>query len=436
MGNFWCRIEVGKRRDAGAAENLTIRTFEARSASEAAILKESLWITFIVSPAPPRKQPNENPATGPRISTRRSEISFGFLLTGGWNLASANKLAYSRRHPCGKRGRSERPTEAARKSRMRALITGVTGFVGGHLVRHLLSCGDRVLGASNNASWPEDWREFQSTVPLVAWDLSAGLPDSVFRAAHEFAPDAIYHLAALSIPADCGADEPTPLAIAVNVEGTRAVLELARRLPSRPRVLFISSGHVYAAPAGGEPVVDENCVVAPTSAYGHTKLAAESLVRAYVADHGVDAVIARAFKHAGPGQSPRLMLGEWASAFARDSDEPISIRCLDSHVDLSDVRDIVRAYRLLVERGRRGETYNVGSGINRRCGDIFFRLREIAAPHRAFRETMPGWRQEAIADIRKLVADTAWSASIPLDVTLSDTLEYWRQKLNESTTAR
>lgn len=316
---------------------------------------------------------------------------------------------------------------------MRALITGVTGFVGGHLVRHLENCGDQILGTSNSATWPEEWGEFRSRVPLVPWDLGVGLTDATTRQVADFAPEAIYHLAALSIPDDCGRDEPTARALAVNVAGTRAVLELAARLPRRPRILFISTAHVYAplhdAQGSGTPIVSETSPVAPHSAYGKTKLAGEELVRSFVTERDGDAMIARAFKHAGPCQSSRLMLGEWASAFARPGELPVAVRCLDSHVDLSDVRDVVRAYRLLIERGRRGEIYNVGSGVNRRCGDIFFRLRELAAPDRPFRETSPGWRQEPIADIRKLVAATDWQPAIPLDVTLFDTLEYWRRKL-------
>src|SRR5207302_5509734 len=115
-----------------------------------------------------------------------------------------------------------------------------------------------------------------------------------------FAPEAIYHLAAISIPADCGQTQPTTLAHAVNVQGTKHVLALAASLKPVPRVLFVSSAYVYAPVDPNSPVVNERSPLAPPNAYGRTKLAAEELVQE-AAKCGLPAVIARAFNHTGPG---------------------------------------------------------------------------------------------------------------------------------------
>jgi nucleoside-diphosphate-sugar epimerase len=316
----------------------------------------------------------------------------------------------------------------------RALITGISGFVGGYLTEHLLEAGDVVLGCSPNGAWEEDSpQSIQERAELVGWDLAReeGMAGEVRRRIEEFRPDAIYHLAALSVPEDCGPDEPTPEAIALNVDGTRRVLELAVSLASRPRVLFTSSSQVYAPVERGAPRVDEDAPLGPERGYGRTKLAAEREVRLAVDRSGCDAVVARSFQHTGPRQSPPLMLPQWAEQFARGGNEPVKIHTRDAWIDLTDVRDVVRAYRLLVERGRRGEVYNVGSGTSRRTGDILDLVRAMADPDRPVIETRPGFKQDPIADTTRVAHATGWRAVIPLKQTIADTLAWWRRRLSQ-----
>ena len=314
---------------------------------------------------------------------------------------------------------------------MRAFITGITGFAGSHLAEHLLASGDDVCGSARSGQWggdaPESLRN-SAQVKVVVWDLAAGLSPAVVDFVRAFAPDCIYHLAALSVPRECGRDEPTPEAIAVNVGGTRAVIELAATLPRSPRVLIAGSGHVYAPVTSERPFVAEDSPLGPSTGYGKTKLAAEELTLRAVAGMGCDAILARVFKHTGPRQSSRLMVPEWAEQFARGGNEPVRVLCLNSVLDICDVRDTVRAYRLLMKHGERGGIYNVGGGIPRRSGDLFLALRQLAAPHRPFVETSPGRRQEPIADISRLTKLTGWRPEIPLQTTLADTWEYWRGK--------
>lgn len=311
---------------------------------------------------------------------------------------------------------------------MRAFITGISGFAGSHLAEWLLAAGDVVAGSNRSGVWPAELADSTARfAQLVPWDVGQGREESVTEAVGRFRPDVIFHLAALSVPQDCGETEPAQRALDVNVAGTATVIELVRSLPHSPRLVFVSSGHVYGDAAPDDPVVSEETPADPRTAYAKTKLAAEWLVRHASERLGVDAVIARAFKHAGPRQGERLMLAEWARQFASGA-SPVRVRCLDSHLDVTDVRDVVRAYRLLAELGRPGMTYNVGSGRNRRTGDLFQQLRSLADPQRPFLETDPGFRQETIADIRRLVTATDWRPQVPLAQTLVDTLEYWRRK--------
>jgi len=312
-----------------------------------------------------------------------------------------------------------------------ALITGITGFAGSHLAAHLLAEGDRLLGISRRGVWSDDVpREITRQVPLLAWDLAEPIapPQAVLEAISRFAPEAIYHLAALSIPAQCGGGEPTAAAWATNVEGTGRVIDLALGLKRPPRLLQVSSNKVYAPVANDSPKVTERSPLGPQNGYGKTKLAAKQRMR-QAAKQGLDGVIARSFQHAGPRQDRRLMLSEWARQFATPTNDPVVIRTRQAVLDLSDVRDVVRAYRRLVLRGQGGMIYNVGSGIARQSGAIFDLLRRLADPGRATLEEHGRRIQEPIADVNRLEQATAWRAEIPLERTLADTLAYWRERL-------
>jgi len=313
----------------------------------------------------------------------------------------------------------------------RALITGVSGFAGGHLAEHLLACGDAVLGTSPDGRWEAaSPGGLRGRVELVAWDFTqpGGLAPEPARVVARFAPTHVYHLAAMSVPETCGKAEPTPQAWAVNVEGTRRVLELAASLPVRPRVLLISSSHVYRPVLPEKPYVSETAALGPINAYGRTKLAAEELAAAAVARGDCEAIVVRAFHHTGPRQSPQMMLPQWARQFADGTREPVAVYTRDSHLDLSDVRDVVRAYRLLVELGTSGEVYNVGSGVNRSSGQVLNILRALADPQRTIIELRPGFRQEAIADVTRLVRSTGWQPAIRIEQTVADTLAWWREQ--------
>jgi GDP-4-dehydro-6-deoxy-D-mannose reductase len=304
----------------------------------------------------------------------------------------------------------------------------MTGFAGSFLAEHLLASGDRVLGSCTSGAWrggtPAALRD---QADLFAWDLGDADAAEARRPLQEFQPDVVYHLAAVAVPSDCGAADPAPYAWAVNVRGTRCLLDLLAELPKRPRLVLVSSCHVYARVSPEQPQVAEDAPLGPWTGYGKTKLAAEQETLQDVRQRGLDAIIVRTFKHGGPRQNARLMLAEWCLQIVRAEEGPIRMLNRDSWFDLTDVRDIARAYRLLAVHGQSGGIYNVGSGRSRRSGDVFDRLLHLAECRRPWIELNPGTRQEPIAHIERLQQATGWQPQIPLDTTLQDTLAYWRQ---------
>ncbi|HJN07823.1 MAG TPA: NAD-dependent epimerase/dehydratase family protein [Pirellulaceae bacterium] len=315
---------------------------------------------------------------------------------------------------------------------MRALISGIGGFAGAHLAGHLLESGDEVIGCSSRGTWPvEIPAQVTDNATIFRWDISQEIPTAIRRQISEFAPEAVYHLAAISVPSACGNGEPTPKAVAVNVQGTKAVLELVGTLASRPRLVFASSCYVYAPVSAGQPKVREDAPLGAQRGYAKSKLQAERLITAAAKTGRVDAIIARAFQHSGPRQSPQMILPDWASQLAASSNEPIRVSCRDAYLDLSDVRDVVRAYRALVVDGKPRTVYNVGSGICRRSGDLLQQLLDISKSGRDVVEIDPGRRQHPIADVSRIMAHTKWKPHIGIRETLEDILEYW-QRRNES----
>jgi GDP-4-dehydro-6-deoxy-D-mannose reductase len=231
------------------------------------------------------------------------------------------------------------------------------------------------MGCALGGAWASDApQDLVRRVTLLNWDIAAAVPESVATHVLDFAPDVIYHLAALSIPSECGHHEPTPEAVRVNVGGTEHVIEMAARLSSRPRVLLVSSCRVYAAIDEKSPQVAETYPLAPATAYAKTKLAAEEVLQQRGGELGVAGI--------------------------------------DSYLDLSDVRDVVRAYRLLAEHGHSGEAYNVGRGVAVRSGDIFHQLRRMHDPQRSYVELSPGPHQDPIADLAKLQSIIPWRPEI------------------------
>jgi len=288
---------------------------------------------------------------------------------------------------------------------MRALITGGNGFVGRHLQAHLESLGDTVAILD---------------LPLDITDYQA-----VRAAVVDAQPEAIYHLAALS---HVGTSWQNPSAVVdVNVAGTTNVLSAAREVVPEATVLFVSSADVYGPRNPDEMPLRETTEPRPTSPYAASKLAGEVFAQQAVRGFGQRVVIARPFNHVGPGQSVSFFIPGITSrmvAATRNGATDIAVGNLTSRRDFTDVRDVVRAYRLLVEHGVTGEIYVIASGRDVSMQDVANELRQLVNPQLRFVEDPALLRPVDVpllrGDASKLEAATGWRPEIAWSETLAD----------------
>ncbi len=296
---------------------------------------------------------------------------------------------------------------------MRSLITGGRGFVGTWLADHLRELGDEVVAID---------REVEITDP-----------SALLEAMSAAAPEAVYHLAAMTHVGQSW-DEPLQV-LEVNIMGTAAVLAAARQCGTDPRVLVTSSAEVYGAVTDPDRLpLDERSPTAPLTPYAASKLAAEAVVAQAHLGHGQHVITVRPFNHIGPGQTPNFAVPALAKRIVeaeRRGVPTIPVGNLSARRDFTDVRDVVRAYRLLVESGTPGEVYNVCSGRDVSIREIADGLLGLAGTTLEF-ETDPSLvRPVEVPVLRgdpsRLVDATGWKPEVPLDQTLADVLAYWRQ---------
>jgi GDP-4-dehydro-6-deoxy-D-mannose reductase len=312
---------------------------------------------------------------------------------------------------------------------VRALITGIAGFAGGHLARHCSQQGATVVGTGLKAE-PEGDGAAHASEYLRCDLLDAGQTRACVREAR---PDFVFHLAAEAAVSRSWHDPGGT--IERNVAMTLNLLEALRAEAPSARALLACSGEEYGAPESLP--VDEHARLSPQNPYAVSKAAVDLLGGMYNDAHGISTVRTRAFNHAGPGQSDDYVV----SAFARQIAEAEAAGCdevelvtgnLEPRRDFTDVRDVVRAYWLLLERGEPG-TYNIGSGVSTSIADILAAL----AGHSSLevrQRTDPGrLRPHEVMEIRasneKLKGATGWEPQVPLDQTLRDTLDWWRERV-------
>jgi len=297
---------------------------------------------------------------------------------------------------------------------VRSLITGGRGFVGHWLAEHLRDLGDEVVAID---------REVEITDPV-------GLLDAMSAAA----PDAVYHLAALT---HVGQSWEEPLRVLeVNIIGTAAVLAAARQCGTDPRVLVTSSAEVYGAVTDPSRLpLHEDSSTAPLTPYAASKLAAEAVVAQAHLGHGQHVITVRPFNHIGPGQTPNFAVPALAKRIV-DADRvgapTIPVGNLSARRDFTDVRDVVRAYRLLIESGRPGEVYNVCSGRDVSIREIADGLLGLVGTTLEFEVDPTLVRPIEVPVLRgdpgRLAGATGWKPEVSLEQTLADVLAYWRRQ--------
>ena len=311
---------------------------------------------------------------------------------------------------------------------MRTLITGASGFAGGYLAQACHAAGEEVLGISRAGTAP------LNAGTAAALDLcDAGAVSALVA---QFEPDVVYHLACLSSVGQSWV-EPRETVYG-NVVGAANLLEALRLCAPRARVIWVSTSEVYGT-AVALPIT-EAAPLDPGSPYAVSKATGDQLAGVYAQAYGMEVVRARPFSHAGPRQRPMFLMSNIARtivAARRDGSARVQITTgnPDTRRDFVDVRDIVRAYRLLVEHGTPGEVYNVSSGVSvstaeqvALAGSLIdgVEVEHVVDPTKV--------RAHEIADLRgsfdRLAAATGWRPEIPLRQTWADTIAWWQSELD------
>ncbi len=308
-------------------------------------------------------------------------------------------------------------------------MTGATGFAGGHLVEALLARGEHVVGLARHGTWPPGWAHLAGRVELRACDLTdAGAVEALLR---DVQPRQVYHLAGY---ASVGRSSREPdAAWEGNLTVTRRLYDAVVRWGGAPRILFVGSGLVYGGAEAGRPL-DEGAPLLPATPYAASKAAADLVSYQVTRSAGLDVVRARPFNHIGPCQSPDFAVASFARQLVRiergEGPAALEVGDLRPQRDLTDVRDTVAAYLLLMDRGRTAEAYNVGTGQAWSMQEVLSRLIALAGlsvEARQRPELLRTVDQPVVrADPGKLRRETGWEPRFTLDQSLADTLAYWR----------
>ena len=305
---------------------------------------------------------------------------------------------------------------------MRALVTGSRGFVGTHLVAHLNACADDVIEVDRVMGSP----------PIE----DAGAVSELIA---EAKPDAVYHLAGQS---DVAASWDDPIGtFQTNADGTLHVVRACIDAGVE-RLLSVTSSDIYG-PVGPEDLpLDEHAPLRPVNPYAASKAAAEMVCVQGFLGHGLGVIRARAFNHLGPGQSDRFLAPALAARIVGNEETgktEVSVGNLSARRDFTDVRDVVRAYRLLVVDGVPGEAYNVCSGQDVAVSEIAETLLGLAETPLALEQDQRLFRPVDVPVMRgdnaKLRAATGWAPEIALADTLADLLADVRQRHGRPTGA-
>ncbi|MCI9613490.1 MAG: GDP-mannose 4,6-dehydratase [Eubacterium sp.] len=317
---------------------------------------------------------------------------------------------------------------------MRSLIIGGTGFVGAYLAAHLRSLGHKVAVTK----MPGEADTFvRQDAEVFALDILE--KEAVLRLLREWKADFVFHLAAQSSVALSW--KKPELTADVNIKGSLHVLEALREIAAgqepckKARVLLVGSGEEYGSVLPQEIPVRETVCLRPGNIYAASKACQNMIGRIYAQAYGLEVIMVRPFNHIGRNQSPVFAVADFcrqAAQIEAGRQEPvIRVGNLDVKRDFTDVRDVVRAYAMLAECGKAGETYNVGSGHARSIREMLrmvldhstANIRVEVDPHRLRPVEVPVIE----ADIRKMQEVTEWAPQIALEQTVREMLDDWRK---------
>lgn len=315
---------------------------------------------------------------------------------------------------------------------MRILITGAEGFAGSHLVDYCLSQGDEVWGTCRPGARASNLTHRLDNITLRVGDLAQ--PDFSRSVLREARFDILFHLAAISVIHDAQKDPAR--SYEVNLLGGIHLLEAVRTQSPQTRVVLASSAEVYGPVKPENLPVTETQPFAPANIFAAGKAALELAAHPFVQTYGLHVVIARPFNHTGPRQRPDFVCSTFAEQIARvesGAEAVIHVGDLSPRRDFSDVRDIVRGYRVLGLQGVKGEAYNLASGKSETVETVLNTLVQLARVKVEIRRDPARVRETQVMDVRgsyeKIKAATGWQPEIPLTKTLRDLLNWHRDQL-------
>lgn len=316
----------------------------------------------------------------------------------------------------------------------RVLITGITGFVGSHLAEYLLSRGDvEVYGTYRWRSRTENIHQIRGQINLVECELRDSI--SVNRAIHEVKPDCIFHLAAQSfVPTSWVAPADT---FHTNVIAQANLFEAVRAVGIDPKIQIACSSEEYGLVHPNEVPIKEENPLRPLSPYAVSKVGQDYMGYQYHMSYGLKVVRTRAFNHTGPRRGDVFVTSNFAKQVveieAGLADPVIHVGNLEAKRDFTDVRDVVKAYWLAVEKGVPGEVYNIASNkaysiqevLDLLLAMVKLKIKVVTDPGRMRPSDVP----ILLGDSAKFQKQTGWRPEIPFKKTLEDLLNYWRQRV-------
>jgi GDP-4-dehydro-6-deoxy-D-mannose reductase len=321
------------------------------------------------------------------------------------------------------------------KAGKRALITGVTGFVGSHLAELLLKKEYEVYGTVRWRSDAQNVEGVKDRIKLVEADLRDA--HSMEQLINSVEPDFIFHLAAQSfVPTSWHAPQET---LTTNIVGTVNLFEAVRASKCDSRIQVAGSSEEYGMVYPNEVPIKETNPLRPLSPYGVSKVATDKLCYQYNKSYGLKTVLTRAFNHEGPRRGEPFVTSNFAKQVAMIEaglQEPVvHVGNLDAIRDYTDVRDTVRAYEIALHKCDFGEEYNICSGKGWKIGDMLNLLLGMTKKKISVKQDPARMRPSDVmillGDCTKFQKKTGWKPEIPFEKTMEDLLDYWREKVAE-----
>jgi len=315
---------------------------------------------------------------------------------------------------------------------MKALITGISGFAGSYLAEFLINKGYEVFGTFYDKSTFSNLNGFIDNIKLFENDIKNY--NDLKQIIKNVQPDEIYHLAAISfIPTTL---KNPKITFDTNLYGTLNLYKAIIELKLNPKILFVGSADEYGLVSEKNITIKENCPLRPMNPYSISKVSADFLSYFYFENYHFNIVRVRPFNHIGPRQSPEFVCSSFAKQIAeieRGLKEPIiKVGNLEAKRDFTDVRDMVRAYWLAIQKGKSGEVYNICSG---NVVSIKILLNRLLNMSKKKIKIMQDSKRLRHSDVPLLVGDsikirekTDWMPEISFGKTMQDILDYWRRR--------